>query len=203
MTTQEMRDWFDILQDQYNTPDFTDSEKDEFLTDAQWDFINEYIGDHKNAPQLEKNKSAVAAISTLIETVQITTLSDGRATHTLLNLETNGGDVIMPLAITPAGGKPAHFMSHNDIGMAEDNTYKAGTSLKPNYTLEHGSTSRLAQLYPAEVYTALSVVVLTEPENIDELPVHVHRKQVAKAMTKTGLVTGDQALTMMEQVTNG
>ena len=199
MIATEMREWFDILQDKYNTPYFTDDEKDEFLTDAQWDFINEYIGDNENPPQLGKNKSALAAIATLVETVAITTAIDGKATNTLINAQLSIGDIILPLALTPATGEAAHFLNHNDIAKAEINTYKAGTATAPNYTLENG----LAQLYPAQVYTALEVTALTEPAAITDLPLHIHRKQVAKAMTKTGLVTESEALTMMERVTNG
>jgi hypothetical protein len=199
MIATEMREWFDVLQDKYNTPYFTDNEKDEFLTDAQWDFINEYIGDNENAPQLGKNKSAVAAISTLITTVPITTAADGQATDTLINTALSTKEIILPLALKPATGEAAHFLNHNDIGKAEANTFKAGIATAPNYTIENG----LAQLYPKMVYTALEVTALTKPLTITDLPEHIHRKQVAKAMTKTGLVTEDEALTMMERVTNG
>ena len=199
MIATEMREWFDILQDKYNTPYFTDDEKDEFLTDAQYDFINEYIGDYENPSKLGQNKSALANISTLIETVPITTASDGKATDTLINAALSLGDIILPLALKPATGEAAHFLNHNDIGKAEANTYKVGIATAPNYTLENG----LAQLYPAQVYTALEVTALTNPVLITDLPVHIHRKQVAKAMTKTGLVTESEALTMMERVTNG
>lgn len=200
MLITEMRTWFDILQDKTGDPYFTDDEKDEFLEDAQWDIINEIIGDYQNSPIIGANKTIAATLAPLVDTVSITTAADGKATHALINAQSTLADnPILILAINPASGGPANFNNYNDIFKAEENTYKQGTSTNPNYTLE----LNYAQLYPAEAYTGLKITSLHAPALINDLPVNLHRKQVAKAMTKTGLVTEDQALTLMEQTTNG
>jgi hypothetical protein len=253
MTQATMRDWFDILQDKNNAPYFTNPEKDEFIMDANWDYVNEYIGDYESPSALGRDRSAVNALRTLISTVSITTADnpdplEGVITETLINtaliaryawangtdyvvgdIVTNTGSayvclilntggvfatdlaagkwevltklptIISPLSIIPALGKEAKFLNHSDIHKAENNVYKQGQSLQPNYTI--GSAGY--KLYPVEKYTACDVVCLTQPLTITALPASIHHKIVAKAMTKTGLVTENQAITLMEQPTNG
>jgi hypothetical protein len=108
--------------------------------------------------------------------------------------------IIIPLAIVVTGAKAAKFLNHSDIHKAENNIYKKGQVLQPNYTI----ASEGYQLYPTDVaYTDTVITVLVEPTTIDALPASIHHKIIAKAMTKTGLVTENQAITMMEQPTNG
>jgi len=206
MTAIQMRDWFDILQDKYNTPYFTDAEKDEFINDAQWDYINEYLGDRETAPALGVNKTAVAAMATLIGTVDVAAGLTGLVPIATINtaidtlFSSSNNAMIIPLAVQPsATGKPATWHNHNDIHKLEGNLYKAGTTAYPNYTIDHLGVT----LYPREVYANVFITVLKEPITIDEMPASVHHKLIAKAMTKTGLVTENQAITLMEQTTNG
>ena len=184
MTIQEMYDWFDVLQDKYNTPYFLDEEKASFLEDAMWNIINESVAN------LEKDKVYTERISTLLKPNTITTNSGG-----LLFIPNNVAVVSLALA----SGSPLHPMRHNDIGKAEDNTYKKGTASYPNYTTTNGGY----QTYPSLNSVDIDAVYVLAPSTIVDLPVHMHFKQVAMAMVKTGFVTEDQALTMMASVTNG
>jgi hypothetical protein len=249
MTQATMRDWFDILQDKNNAPYFTNPEKDEFIMDANWDYINEYIGDYENPSALGQDRSAVNALRTLIFTITLTTPSTGLITEAAINAQliikydwtaatnyalgdivTDSGStytcivanlststfaddlaagewllltktpsIISPLSVVPDGGKAGLFLNHSDIHKAENNVYKQGQSLQPNYTI----SSEGYTLYPNEEYVDCDVVCLTNPLTIDCLPASIHHKIVAKAMTKTGLVTENQAITLMEQPTNG
>jgi hypothetical protein len=198
MTVDEMRDWFDILQDKNNAPYFTDPEKDEFIMDANWDYINEYIGDYENPSVMGRDKAAVNALRTLIMDVTETPTA-GLIAEADLN-GTLSETVVVPLAIVPPDSKAAKFLNHSDIHKAENNIYKKGQEFQPNYTI----ASEGYQLYPTDVlYTDTVITVLVEPTTIDALPASIHHKIIAKAMTKTGLVTENQAITMMEQPTNG
>lgn len=304
MSIAEMRTWFDILQDKANDPYFTDAEKDEFLEDAQWDIINEIIGDYQSPTQLERSKTVETTLSTLVKSISITTDGSGLLTTAAVDAAV-GGTAIYPLKIsretlatgsvtlsgtsgsitgitvnsvqimsgteawvtslavtatniadnitafasspnytatasgavitiraatgsgtTPngfvvtttesggdivavdinmAGGSstapaPAKFVRHNDIDKFQENTYKAGVDSAPLYTISNVGW----QTYASTVANvAFSIIVLVAPTAVTDLPVRLHRKQVAKAMTKTGLVTEAQALTLMEQTTNG
>jgi hypothetical protein len=194
MIAAEMRTFFDLLQDVSGNPWFSDAEKDLLLEDVIWDYINDFLGDVNTPPSLEQNKSATAAISTLINpTTAVNVPSTGILTDTLINAALSVGDIIIPVAIELTNGEPVHFVRHNDIGKFEDNTYKAGISLEPNYTIYNASY----QFYPKEAYTGVIVTALTKPTATTDLPEHKHWQQVAKAMAKTGYVTESQALVMM------
>ena len=200
MTAQEMYDYFDQISDVTGNPWFDDSEKDRFLEDIIWDYLNVFLGDRDSPPQMEKNKGATEVIRPLIETVAVTTGSDGILTDALINTQSSIGDIITPLAIRlVTTGVPVKFVRQNDIGAFEDNTYLKGISTIPNYTYDNGGY----QLYPKEVYTDLEVICLTKPQAITDLADHIHYQQVARAMAKTGMVVESQALSMMKETTNG
>ena len=152
------------------------------------------MGDKNTPPSLEENKSAAAAISTLINpTTAVNVPSTGILTDTLINAALSVGDIIIPVTIELTTGEPVHFVRHNDAAVFEQNTYKAGLSLVPNYTIYNAKY----QFYPKEAYTGIIVMALTKPVAITDLPEHKHWAQVAKAMEKTGYVTEAQALIMM------
>jgi hypothetical protein len=198
MTEAEMRDWFDILQDKNNAPYFTNPEKDEFIMDANWDYINEYIGDYENPSVMGRDKAAVNALRTLIMDTTALTPIAGLITELAVNNDLSE-TIIIPLAIVVTGAKAAKFLNHSDIHKAENNIYKKGQALQPNYTI----ASEGYQMYPVSIVADTVVTALVEPTTIDALPASIHHKIIAKAMTKTGLVTENQAITMMEQPTNG
>lgn len=194
MIAADMRTYFDQLQDKIGSPWFTDDEKDDFLYSVIYDYINEFIGDGDTPPSLEKNKGAVEAISTLIKrSSAITIPSTGILTNTLIDAQLSGRTTIHPIMFELATGQPAHFVRHNDAATFEQNTYKAGASLTPNYTIYDSSY----QFYPKESYTGVIATVIVEPTAITDLPTYKHYEQVAKAMAATGYVTEDQALIMM------
>jgi hypothetical protein len=194
MNATEMRSYFDILQDKTNSPWFSDAEKDEFLYDVIYGYINDFIGDGDTPPSLEKNKGALQAISTLIKrSTGIAIPSTGILTDTLINAQIGSDTNIHAIAFELTTGEPVHFVRHNDAAVFEQNTYKAGTSTSPNYTIYDSSY----QFYPKEAYTDVIATVIVEPTAITDLPVYKHREQVAKAMAKTGFVTESEALIMM------
>ena len=54
MIAAEMRTWFDVLQEKTGSPWFSDAEKDLFLTDVIYEYINDFIGDGDTPPTLGK-----------------------------------------------------------------------------------------------------------------------------------------------------
>ena len=194
MNATEMRAWFDILQDKTGSPWFSDAKKDEFLYSVIYDYINEFIGDNDTPPSLEKSKGAAQAISTLVKrSTPISIPSTGILTDTLINAQLSLRTAITPLAFELATGEPAHFVRQNDIAKFEGNTYKAGASLSPNYTIYDSAY----QFYPKEAYTGVIATVVVDPTAITDLPTYKHYEHVAKAMAKTGFDTESEALIMM------
>lgn len=196
MDATAMRSYFDLLQDKSNSPWFDSDEKDEFLYSVIYDYINKAIGDGDTPPSLERNKGELQAISTLIKrSGAITIPSTGILTNTLIDAQLSSRTTIHPVAFELATGEPVHFARHNDAAVFEQNTYKAGDSLTPNYTIYDSAY----QFYPKEVYTGVIATVIVDPATITDLPVYKHYEQVAKAMAKTGFVTESEALVMMGQ----
>lgn len=187
MSISEMRGFFDILQDKYNTPYFTDDEKDEFLEDSMWNIINLAV------TTLEEDNSSIERVRTLITPATASTDSNG-----LLSLASSTSVALLTLSLASTG-VPLHRLKHSTLAKAEDNTYKKGTTAYPNFTAVVGGY----QTYPTLATTSLTYIYLKVPTAIDDLPVAIHRKQVAGALTKTGFVTDSQALTMIDGVTNG
>ena len=59
--------WFDILQDKFDTPYFTDTEKYNFLNDAQLNYINRFLDlDKDGRVRLEESKVVNAALQPII-----------------------------------------------------------------------------------------------------------------------------------------
>lgn len=187
MTIQEMYDWFDILQDKYNSPSFIDAEKDEFLEDSMWNIINTTIDN------LEADNASIERIKTLVTPATASTSISG-----LLTLTSDTSVALLSISLASTG-KPLKRLTYNQAQKAEDNTYKKGTAASPNFTTVVGGYQTL----PALNAVSLDYVYIAVPTAIDDLPIAMHRKQVAGAMVKTGLVTEAEALTMMDKVTNG
>jgi len=198
MTADEMRGWFGVLQTGYVEDYFTDAEIDEFLFDAIWDYINEFIGDGDTPPTLERNRGATNAIGTLIETSTAVNIpSTGLLTDVLINAAVSSTSIIQPISIALATGEPVHFVRHNDVAVFEQNTYKKGSSLVPNYTIVSSGNDvgqNSYQFYPKEAYTGILVTAIVQPDAITDLPVYKHHEQVAKAMTKAGFTLSSKPM---------
>lgn len=189
-----MRSYFDLLQDKSNSPWFDDDEKDEFLMDVIYDYINEYIGDGNTPSTLESNKGSADAISTLIETASVTSTSAGLLDTTQLAAGFTGTP-FHPLQIS-LNSVPAKFVRFNDLWKFQNNTYKEASDSQPLYTIDNSGWKVYAGNVNAK---AFSVTAIVHPTAITDLPVHKHYEQVARAMAKTGLVTSDEALAMIGQ----
>ena len=194
MTAAEMRDLFDQLQDKSNNPWFDVTEKDRFLTIAQWKIINQAI------KELEEDNDATDRIRTLIKT-------DAQLTNASSVLLTGGSGVFDdasaaaadPVAILNFSKSDIEFkpVRWNDIKKFEDNTYKASSATAGSERYYYTVSSTGYTLYPAQNAQSIDIVYIMEPTAIDDLPERMHRKQVAMAMAETGYVTEDQALIMV------
>jgi hypothetical protein len=191
MTAANMRLLFDQLQEKTNAPWFDDTEKDRFLTIAQWKIINEVIKD------LEEDKDNLERIKTLVRYDPLA-VTAARIPYTVFKDSAGTGTAspVLVLSINDSTtlGKKWKFARHNDINKFNDNTYKAPSSTNPYYTIDSVGYKLWGDFAPA---TDPVVTYIASPTAVDSLPERMHNKQVAMAMEETGFVTEAQALIMM------
>jgi len=181
MNAAAMRTWFDTLQDKTNEPWFSDAEKDEFLEDAMWDIINDTVSKAK------QDVRVLSRISTLVTQLTQSTTSAG-----LFALAGSDNVDILSLRLA-SDDKQLHFYSQDKIMRIESNSYKKGTASNPNFSPVAGGY----QTYPVLNVVSLKAVYIKVPSTAQDLPDSMHRRQVALAMVKTGLVTEAEATSMI------
>jgi hypothetical protein len=215
MTIANMHTWFDILQDQYDTPYFTDDERDSFINDAALSYVLEFTTDSKlEGKELEDSIYSNASLAHIIQTVPVTAVAS-QLTYALIEAQLTT-KMIVPLRIIPAAGtstRPLKYTRFQDLdeelsNPLADHNETSATNNSGMYTVAAEGIS----LWPAADYateavtlTALRIpaeTALGGPELVD-MPDFTHRKIVAKALVKTGLVTDSQATALMDGVTAG
>lgn len=209
MTAAEMLSLFDLLQDKVNDPYFTDSEKYEYLNDAQTDYVNQYLGlddggGKEKPPKLGINDIVESALRTIIEQVTLTTSTAGLLTDAAIKTAVASDDWILVMDMYTVAGDSVNYVERKNVPYILKMEFAAPTTDYPIYNISAAGI----QLYPKETISDLDVWVLRDPLKIGaaqdcELPSFVHSKIVAMALQKTGYVTEDEAMTMIENVTSG
>jgi hypothetical protein len=233
MTIAEMHGWFDILQDKYNAPYFTDVEKDEFINRAQTTFVNEVIYSQmyptlqggERGPQvlsaIESTLSGSEIIKPLIlpDLSVITTtpnwdLVTNATINTAVAAAANAGDEFMHIiALETAGsvftaGRVVRFVRHNDYIRFKHNIFKKGSDTNPLWRLVRDGIKVLGTttLTAGENFK-ISVIKTPTAVNISgtdcELPDFTHDKIIAIALEFTGVATRDEALALINRGSAG
>ncbi len=212
MTAAEMLTWFDILQDKFNTPYFTDAEKYNFLNDAQLNFVNDYLNlnDDSVAPVFEANALKNTVIQPLlVEDVSVASAASGIILFTAIETAIDskytltGSKLVHVLSVVEnAAGDDVMFLRQGDLARQEQNEFTIAGASNRKYRVSRGQITML----PIGVLTYL-ISGIKFPIDIaaginSELPLITHRKIVALALVKTGFVTEHQALTLMGEQTN-
>lgn len=211
MTIAGMAQLFDILQDKYGSPYFTNAEKSLLLNRAQTEFVNSFLptdGDEKN---IELSEDAMAQLDTLIYTLPYTTMnSSGLVTKA--SIET-ALQAIVPGALLRRrlntgwvyGGKtkPVGFVRHNDWYKFVANYFKAPSLDNPKMN----ETATAYQFAPVNTSAKLYFTVLKYPVVVDidtavdsDLPDHTHNKIVALALEFAGIGSRDENLAQLLQL---
>ncbi len=211
MTGAEMLTWFDILQDKFNTPYFTDLEKYNFLNDSQINYINDYLNINSDSepPVFEENalKNTIIA-PLLVEDVSVASASTGIILFTAIEtaLDTkyslSGSKLLHILGVVEnASGDAVAFVRHGEMRKQEDNEFVAAGSGNRKYRLSRGQITMIPTGVLTYLVTAIKMPVDISASVASEMPLITHRKIVAKALVKTGFVTEHQALTLMDEQT--
>lgn len=223
MNINEMRSWFDVIQDKFNSPYFTDLEFEEFINQGQQNFVNEvFYGQFApSTAQAEKGGQVMNPTeSTLqgLESIRPLVISDlsMNSSITGLILDSEINDAVSALTgqsnqqymhilsiILNDGGvsRIARFVRHNDYIKFNTNSFKKATSRAPLYRL-----SRFGVVLDPVGVRNYNVSVIKKPISVSlessidcELPSEYHGLIVAYAIQLASVSSRDEALAIMSK----
>lgn len=223
MNISEMRSWFDVIQDKFNSPYFTDLEFEEFINQGQQNFVNEiFYGQFApSTSQSERGGQVMNPIeSTLqgMESIRPLIIPD-------LSLNSSSGGVILDAdinnAVSASTGQSSQkymhilsiilddagvnrivrFVRHNDYIKFNTNSFKRATNRAPLYRL-----SREGVVIDPIGVKNYKVSVVKKPINVSlennvscELPSEYHGLIVAYAIQLASVSSRDEALAIMSK----
>lgn len=217
MTIAQMATYFDILQDKFGAPYFTNTEKSLLLNRAQIIFIKEMLPTDKDVDlSIETNQDTLAIISPLIiPLTPITNPINGSVPKSIV--QTNLSAIlnnalywrIINIGYTLDGGisfVPVKEVRHNDWYAFLDNYFKTPDDTNPKYK----ETYTDFQFLPNNSAASLYITVLKYPAIMDidtnantDLPDSIHDKIVAVALELAGLGTRDEMLVAVSKLNKG
>jgi len=207
MTTQEMLDWFDILQDKYASPYFTEDEKLTFLNRAIYTFIEQYFPDGGLGLNFELDSNTEQKLWSLIFECSSTSMdSNGTLDKADLvsDLQTISGDAtagiykIISVEFAKSGRRyPCKYMRHNDKTAFENNYFKKPSYKEPKYLFQNG----LLQFRPLDTSADIYITVIKTPLTLglsptvnSDLPEDTHNDIVAIALEFAGVASREEIL---------
>ena len=218
MTIQEMTEWFDIIQDKFDSPYFTDEEKELFLNRSQKDFINSYVKSMQGVSVIEYPHQFTEMFQTLIEAdIPVAVDVDGAIPLSSIEgqLSNNTGVLhVMNVAsassgnINTAPNTYVKWVRHNDFYKFTRNVFKNPTLEAPVYTQSYKGIN----IKPSVFSEPFKVTVLRNPQDMsiaNDISSEIldiydsHNRIVSIALDYAGVTSRDQALLQLKQVTNG
>lgn len=214
MTLAEMITWFDILQDKFGSPYFTDSEKVLFLNRAQWEYVNTTIPSNEGGlVNIEVDENILKNVAPLIYELPAQNMgTNGLVTNTNINtaLQTASGDgtaefikLMRIKAVKNGSIYPVKFARHNDIDAFYTNAFKKPSYSNPRYTLQNNGF----QFYPIDTLVSLYFTLLKSPKDMSqvgpvncELPKITHNEIVAIGLEFAGVAGRDEILQQMNSL---
>lgn len=208
MTVAEQLQWFDILQDQFGSPYFTDTEKLFFLNRGQYEYVKNLFPDNEGGlVNVELDWNILQNIAPLVwETSEMVMSTSGVVTRTALlaNLQAISGDAtadifrLLGVEVRKGNDKqPAKIIRHNDRSAFETNYFKKPSFTNFRYLLQNNgykfkpidTTSRIAfTVVKTPISMALSPLVQCE------LPTSTHNEIVAYGLQFAGIASRDEIL---------
>lgn len=214
MTITTMATFFDLLQDKYGAPYFTNTEKSLFLNRAQVAFVHELLFPDKDEDidlNIEYSQDTIAKVAPLIFTLPYLQMNSSgyvtkAAIQTSLNSMLNGAILWRPLSIGFVSGvnsRSVSYVRHNDWWKFQENYFKTPSMDNPKCK----ETVTEYQFLPINLNAQLYFDVLKYPLTVDidsvvssDLPDFTHNEIVAIALALAGVCSRDQALLELKQV---
>lgn len=164
MTTQQLVNYFSVLQDKYGSPNLIDSEIVSFLNHATNEWLNRLVPDSQGGVvNFEEDSNVTAQIKPLIYTVSLNSNSGGLLTTTAINAalvtaSEVGAEMFRPMSVV-VGTDVIRYVKHNNIGAYLRNSYKEPTAAYRLYTQIAGGL----QVYPNTTTNSVSLTLIKKP----------------------------------------
>lgn len=213
MTTVQMLEWFDILQDKSASVYFTEAEKLNFLNNACLEFTSRFFPeDQEEGSNFEQDSNVEQKIGPLIwESNPLTMDASGVITRAdlLTDIRTKSGDAtcelfkIGAIEFKKSGRRiQCKVLRHNDKAAFEENYFK-----RPNYmTPKHLHQNNTIQFRPVDVLAEVYITVVKSPVILNtvvntDLPIDTHNEIVAIALEFAGYASREEILTQIAKTT--
>lgn len=205
-----MHDYFDLLTDKVGTSYFISTEKDQFITNAQLEYVKRLMPSNEGGVvNLELDQLILNNIYTLIyETGTLNPTSSGliakTTVQTALNTASGSTDpfiYVMGVSWTSGGSTvPVKFTRHNDWAATILNTFTQGTNTEPRYKQSAPSFT----FSPVNQTASVVFTLLKQPKPVSlstptssELPPHTHKTIVELAVELASTSIRDQELNQL------
>lgn len=156
MTYTEMKNWFNILQDKYGSPYYTDSEITQFLNRAQLDEVVALLPVDGGKLNIELNANTIARIEPLLVNTSAFTMGAVIGEVTKATLETATPTKILRLLAVSYNNIPVKYTRHNNWFTYIQNTFKTPTSTAPRMH-EHSNAYHFSPIDPTAVLSFIAV----------------------------------------------
>lgn len=209
MTITGMAELFDLMQDKYGSPYFTNPEKSLFLNRALVEYVGDMLPgkeDKDNVGFDVDNTSKIAPLIKYVDTLKMD--STGAITKAAIAGVTTPA---IPWRLLNAGlvlgnvTKPIKFVRHNDWYEFKSNYFKAPSAENPKY---RESNDRYT-IEPININATVKLTVLNYPTVVDidtnissNLPDFTHNDIVSLALEYAGIGSRDQNLAQLLTLKN-
>ena len=211
MTITSMAQLFDLLQDKYGSPYYTNPEKTLFINRAIVDFVQAFLPPEGEGMNVDLNEDAMSQIATLIYSLPYMNMSSAgvvtkASVQTALNTAIAGGLLWRRLNtgwVLGGETKPAKWTRQNDYYEFKANYFKNPSLDSPRFF----ETATTYQFDPINTNAKLYFTVLKYPVTVDidtvvncDLPDFTHNKIVAMALEFAGIGSRDENLAQLLQL---
>lgn len=211
MTIAQWATYFDVLQDKYGSPYFTDTEKSLLFNRALIQYVAQFLPPTEPGPlNVERDRDSIAAIAPLVYELPAMTMSSSgiitkSAIQTALTALVADGLLWRELALKATLGteiNPPNYTRHNDWAQFLNNSFKTPGDGNPKFY----ETALDYRFLPVNQLTQMVFTVLKYPKvvlvdsvtpanNIDsDMPDFTHDKIIAIALELAGIASRDQSL---------
>lgn len=206
MTIAQWATYFDIIQDKYGSPYFTDAEKSLLFNRATVQYVQQFFDVRQPAElNIEFDRDSIASLSTLIyELPSITMSSTGIITKAQIQTALTGvlGGALLwrEIEIKATLGtsvNPVNYTRHNDWAQFLNNAFKTPTNDNPKCY----ETALDFRFLPVNQTTQIVFTVVKYPITVDitgavssDMPDYTHDKILAIALELAGIASRDEAL---------
>lgn len=222
-----MRSWFDMIQDKFNSPYFTDLEFEEFINQGQLNFVNEVLfgqfipataqvdrgGQVMNPAEASLQGSEIIR-PLIVPDLSVNSSIAGAVTNNDIDTALSASTAIanqkhmhlLSVILNDAGtDRLCRFVRHNDYVKFKTNSFKRPTATAPVYRVFRDGI----KLDPEGVRN-YKITVVKRPVNVSlsgnvncELPAEYHGLVVAYAINLASVSSRDEALAVLMNRSTG